>query len=189
MLGAGRNTLRLSPPLVLTKDEADTAVGIIDESLGAIEQRSRQSRGLRHLGSELGSAALTRHDAWHDMTTLGNRSSGEDLACDELERRGYAIVTRRYRTKYGELDIVARHGEYLVFVEVKARQGGSFGDPEEAVTLQKQQRMVWMATDYLARHRLDDVAVPLRRRRHQHRPTPPRGHRDRRRVPARLVSS
>ena len=76
---------------------------------------------------------------------------GENLACEALERRGYTIVARRYRTSHGELDIVARDGEYLVFVEVKAREGGSFGEPEEAVTLQKQQRMVWMATDYLAR--------------------------------------
>ena len=83
---------------------------------------------------------------------------GEDLACDELERRGYAVLTRRYRTTHGELDIVARDGDYLVFVEVKARQSGSFGDPEEAVTLQKQQRLVWMATDYLARHHLENVA-------------------------------
>ena len=83
---------------------------------------------------------------------------GENLACRELERLGYAIITRRYRTSHGELDIVARDGEYLVFVEVKARDGGSFGDPEEAVTGQKQQRIVWMATDYLARQGLDDVA-------------------------------
>ena len=77
---------------------------------------------------------------------------GEELACQELERRGYVILDRRYRTKHGEIDIIARHGDYLVFVEVKARQDGSFGDPEEAVTLRKQQQMVWMATDYLARH-------------------------------------
>jgi putative endonuclease len=82
---------------------------------------------------------------------------GEDLACDELERRGYVVVTRGYRTAHGELDIVARDGDYLVFVEVKARQSGSFGDPEEAVTLQKQQRLVWMATDYLARHQLEET--------------------------------
>jgi putative endonuclease len=82
---------------------------------------------------------------------------GEDLACEELERRGYAIVARRYRTRAGELDIVARHGEYVVFVEVKARQDGSFGDPEEAVTVQKQLKLIAMATDYLARQRLDTV--------------------------------
>ena len=82
---------------------------------------------------------------------------GEQLACDELERRGYTVVERRYRTRAGELDIVARHRGYLVFVEVKARRDRSFGDPEEAVTLQKQQKMVWMATDYLARSGLADV--------------------------------
>ena len=83
---------------------------------------------------------------------------GEDLACQALETRDYVIVERRYRTTHGEIDIVARHGQYLVFVEVKARQDGNFGDPEEAVTLLKQQRIVWMATDYLARHGLLNVA-------------------------------
>ena len=83
---------------------------------------------------------------------------GEELACEALVDRGYAIVERRYRTKHGEIDIVARDGETLVFVEVKARSDGSFGDPEESVTLQKQQRLVWMATDYLVRQRVGEVA-------------------------------
>jgi putative endonuclease len=82
---------------------------------------------------------------------------GEDLACAALEGRGYVIVTRRYRTRSGELDIVARDGDYLVFVEVKARQSGSFGEPEEAVTLQKQHRLVIMATDYLTRSGLHET--------------------------------
>jgi len=47
--------------------------------------------------------------------------TGEDLACEELERRGYAIVTRRYRRRGGEIDIIARDGRTMVFVEVKAR--------------------------------------------------------------------
>ena len=82
---------------------------------------------------------------------------GEQLACEELERLGYRIVERRYRTRAGELDIVAKHGDYLVFVEVKARSDRSFGDPEEAVTMQKQQRIVSMASDYLARNNLQNV--------------------------------
>jgi putative endonuclease len=82
---------------------------------------------------------------------------GEDLACEELERRGYRVVARRYRTRSGELDIVAEDGAYVVFVEVKARQDGSFGDPEEAVTLQKQRKLIWMATDYLARNDLQNA--------------------------------
>lgn len=81
---------------------------------------------------------------------------GEDLACAALEQRGYIVMARRYRTRGGELDIVARDGEYIVFVEVKARQDDSFGDPEEAVTLQKQHRLVAMATDYLARAGLSE---------------------------------
>jgi len=86
--------------------------------------------------------------------TLGEL--GETLACDELRRRGYAILERRYRTRYGEIDIVARHGDVLVFVEVKARVGDAFGTGAAAVTGQKQRRVARMAADFLARRRLQD---------------------------------
>jgi putative endonuclease len=81
---------------------------------------------------------------------------GEDLACAELARRGYAILARRYRTRCGEIDIVARDGEVTVFVEVKARTGDEFGGGAEAVTGWKQRRVTQMAVDYLARHKLHD---------------------------------
>ena len=69
----------------------------------------------------------------HDCTCMSRSRQtlgkiGEDLACHELERRGYAILARRYRRRGGELDIVARDGETIVFVEVKAREGREFGD-------------------------------------------------------------
>ena len=83
---------------------------------------------------------------------------GEDLACGELERRGYEILARRYRRRSGELDIVARDGATLVFVEVKARDGRAFGDGVEAVTLMKRRRMTRTAIDYVQRHRLGDRA-------------------------------
>lgn len=83
---------------------------------------------------------------------------GEDLACRELGRRGYAILARRYRTRYGEIDIVAGDGQTIVFVEVKTRDGTAFGTGAEAVTGWKQRRLARMATDYLARRRLLDVA-------------------------------
>jgi putative endonuclease len=83
--------------------------------------------------------------------------TGEDLAVAELERRGYAVLARRYRTKHGEIDIVARDGETTVFVEVKARATAEFGTAAEAVTRRKQRRLVSMATDYLARHRLANI--------------------------------
>ena len=89
---------------------------------------------------------------WQGRIALGK--IGEDLACRELERRGYAIVARRYRRRGGELDIVARDGPTLVFVEVKARQGCSFGGAAEAVTALKRRRIVQLAMDYMARNHL-----------------------------------
>ena len=79
---------------------------------------------------------------------------GEDLACRELEGRGYAIFARRYRQRAGELDIIARDGPTVVFVEVKAREGREFGDAVEAVTSLKRRRMTRVALEYLVRHRL-----------------------------------
>lgn len=88
--------------------------------------------------------------------SLGKR--GEDLACAELEKRGYVIVDRRFRTRCGELDIVARDGGVLVFVEVKARSGGRFGTPFESVTWQKRQRISRMAEAYLCAKRMAGTA-------------------------------
>jgi putative endonuclease len=76
---------------------------------------------------------------------------GEDLACGELTRRGYAILARRYRTRFGEIDIVARDGSVLVFVEVKARRSRRSGGAVEAVTSWKRRRLAAIALDYLAR--------------------------------------
>ena len=81
---------------------------------------------------------------------------GEDIAVGELERRGYEILARRYRTRYGEIDIVASDEGTIVFIEVKARATAEFGTAAEAVTAQKQRRLASMATDYLARNHLID---------------------------------
>ncbi len=78
--------------------------------------------------------------------------TGEDQAVAELERLGYAILDRRYRTRHGEIDIVARDASATVFVEVKARATAEFGSAAEAVTPLKQRRLQSMALDYLARH-------------------------------------
>ena len=95
----------------------------------------------------LGSWAMSHH-----RVSLGK--TGEDLACAELERHGYAIVARRYRRRGGELDIIARDGKTMVFVEVKAREGRAFGEASEAVTAHKRQKITQLALDYLMRHRL-----------------------------------
>ena len=86
--------------------------------------------------------------------------TGEDLACGELVSRGYAIVARRYRTRGGEFDIIARDGPTLVFVEVKTRQDHRFGDAGEAVGHVKRRRMARLATEYMMHQRL--TACPCR---------------------------
>lgn len=83
--------------------------------------------------------------------------AGEDAACRELSRRGYAILARRHRTRYGEIDIIARDANTTVFVEVKTREGDAFGTGADAVAPWKQQRLARMAIDYAARHGLLDT--------------------------------
>ena len=94
--------------------------------------------------------------------------SGEDLACAELERRGYEILARRVRCRRGELDIVARDGQTVVFVEVKTRRTASHGSAFEAVTPAKQRVIRALAERYLMARRwmgrpsrFDVVAVDL----------------------------
>ncbi len=87
-----------------------------------------------------------------DRQELGK--AGEDLACAELQRRGYAILERRYRSRYGEIDIVAGDRGVTVFVEVKTRLGATFGGGAAAVTPWKQRRVALMAMDYIVRRRL-----------------------------------
>lgn len=87
--------------------------------------------------------------------TVGRQ--GEDIAANWLVHQGYTIVKRNYRKKFGEIDIVARQGEYLVFVEVKTRSSRQFGSPFEAVHWKKQQQLIRIAKDYLLQEGLSDV--------------------------------
>ena len=82
---------------------------------------------------------------------LGDR--GERAAGRYLRRRGLRLITRNYRTSQGEIDLIARDGPTLVFVEVKARRRGA---PAEAVTPEKQRRLTLAALHFLKRHRLLD---------------------------------
>lgn len=90
-----------------------------------------------------------------DAPHLALGSRGETLAVATLERAGYAVIATGYRTAAGEIDIVARDGPSLVFVEVKTRRTRERGMPAEAVTPQKQRRIIAMARDFLARHAID----------------------------------
>jgi len=94
---------------------------------------------------------------------------GESLARAALEREGYEIVATRYRFQRGEIDIIARDGRCLVFVEVKTRRTHERGTPAEAVTRAKQRQLIRMAAAWLAERqpdadacRFDVVSVTLR---------------------------
>ncbi len=76
--------------------------------------------------------------------------TGEDMAALHLKRKGYRVIKRNFRTKLGEIDIVAREGKTLVFCEVKTRIGQPYGHPIEAVTGSKQRRIRRVAELYLA---------------------------------------
>jgi putative endonuclease len=77
--------------------------------------------------------------------------AAEERACRHLDRSGFTIVERNFRTRGGEIDIVARKGDVLVFVEVRSREVPDFGTPEESVTPAKRRRIVAAARRYLSK--------------------------------------
>jgi len=79
---------------------------------------------------------------------------GESIAARYLKKCGYRIVTQNYRNKIGEIDIVARDGNTIVFVEVKTRRNDHFGNPKWAVTYQKQRKISMVALSYLKEFQL-----------------------------------
>jgi putative endonuclease len=83
------------------------------------------------------------------MKPLG--SEGEDLAVRFLQKKGYRIVARNYKTPVGEIDIIARDSDTIVFIEVKTRTDISFGYPFEAVNKRKRQKLKNLALLYLKR--------------------------------------
>ncbi|MFC1917736.1 YraN family protein [Chloroflexota bacterium] len=66
---------------------------------------------------------------------------GERLAREFLEKQGYRVIESNYRCADGEIDIVARHGDDLVFVEVRSKRGRGFGTPEESITPAKMKKL------------------------------------------------
>jgi len=93
---------------------------------------------------------------------------GEKLAKDFLKKRGYHILETNYRCPEGEIDIVARYKDFLVFIEVRTKKSLEFGSPEESITPAKKQRMKATASHYRQTHnnlplswRIDVVVVEL----------------------------
>lgn len=78
-------------------------------------------------------------------------AKGEEIAVRYLKSRGYRILERNYRVRLGEIDIIAEHGDDLVFIEVKTRSDILFGSPFESVTKQKQQQLSKVALEYIGK--------------------------------------
>ncbi|MGI6118828.1 MAG: YraN family protein [Bilifractor sp.] len=111
-------------------------------------------------------------------------SEYEDLAAQYLSEKGWQILTRNFRCRFGEIDLVASDGDTLVFVEVKYRKTASSGLPEEAVSFQKRKTIAKVADYYRVRYqildnvpcRFDVIAIENREIRHYQNAFPYRGH-------------
>jgi putative endonuclease len=95
---------------------------------------------------------------------------GEKIAADFLAKQGYEIIETNYRCKEGEVDIIAKDGDVLVFIEVRAKNSRMFGSPEESITARKKEHLKNVAARYqethdylLQQYRIDFVAVELDR--------------------------
>jgi putative endonuclease len=100
------------------------------------------------------------------MPTAPLGARGEALAAEHLERAGWVIADRNFRVGHREIDLVARRGEVVAFVEVKTRSGLGFGHPLEAITLRKRREIQRVAAAWVDRHgrpgdlyRFDAVAI------------------------------
>ena len=104
---------------------------------------------------------------YNDRKALG--ALGEKIAVDFLKKRGYKILETNYRCSLGELDIVAEHNSYLVFIEVRTKKNLQFGLPEESITPAKKEKLISLAQNYLQTYtnlpsfwRIDIVAIELK---------------------------
>jgi putative endonuclease len=96
---------------------------------------------------------------------------GERIAADFLSQNGYQILETNYRCPVGEIDIIARHEDTLVFIEVRAKRSHNFGSPEESITPAKMARLRAVAAHYGQTHnnlppsqRIDVVSIELAKR-------------------------
>ena len=82
----------------------------------------------------------------------------EIIATNYLKKKGYKILKNNYKNKIGEIDIIAKDKDTIVFVEVKARMSSKFGDPLEAINIHKQRKIIQVAQIYLLKNKLTDVS-------------------------------
>jgi putative endonuclease len=87
---------------------------------------------------------------------------GEDIACDYLGKKGYKILERNWVSGKHEIDIIAQEGKYIVVVEVKSRHSNFAGEPETAVTMEKQRSLIQAANTYVRKmNRSEEVRFDI----------------------------
>ena len=88
-------------------------------------------------------------------------SEGEDIACEYLTKLGYEIIERNYQYGHGEIDIIAKDDDIIVFVEVKYRKSLEYGPPESAITKGKQKQVRKTAEAYLYDKEIKDTSCRI----------------------------
>jgi len=99
--------------------------------------------------------------ATHKITTRSIGDTSENVAAEELARRGHVIVDRNWKTKYCEIDIISRNRDTIYFAEVKHRKNAKHGDGLDATTPSKRRQMTFAAQIYAQAHKLTDVNLQL----------------------------
>lgn len=86
---------------------------------------------------------------------------GEETASEHLMQKGYEIIGRNVRTPYGEIDIVAKQKDRVLFVEVKTRTSNKMGLPEESITTRKREHMIACAEHYVMENEIDNWQIDV----------------------------
>ena len=86
---------------------------------------------------------------------------GEETAAEFLTQRGYEILARNIRTPYGEIDVIAKQNDIIIFVEVKTRTSNTMGLPEESITPRKREHMLAAADHYAAENKIDHWQIDV----------------------------
>ena len=95
------------------------------------------------------------------MNSINKRNIGADhetMACDFLQRSGIRIICRNFRVKAGEIDIIAKDGDVLVFAEVKYRSSLDYGGAQYAISAQKQKKIMKVAQWFMAKYKIPQDA-------------------------------
>ena len=89
--------------------------------------------------------------------SIGNL--GEEAAVKAIKKQGYKVIERNYRTKMGEIDIIAKDGEYTCFIEVRLRKNNNFGSPADTIDVRKQQKLIKTAKYYAVTKKIYDTPM------------------------------